>query len=261
MSESSVTVTRRGRVLHAELDRVAKRNSLDRSMLDDLHAALDEAESGGFGVLVISGAGGVFCAGADLATYARAIDDLGALGDFGHRAKTLMHRLARSSVIVVASVDGVAMGGGFELVLSSDIVIATKRARFGLPEIRLGLIPGWDGTQRLARHIGPNRAKEAIMLASVLSATELSAAGLVNRLVEDEELAAVTSTVADSLAAQAPLALAAAKRAITAAVEPDIESAGSEQETRELLALFASDDGREGIAAFLEKRPAEFSGS
>lgn len=260
METEPVVVERDGAVVDVRLNRPRKRNALNLPMLEALHAALDQAEAERASVMLIRGVDGVFCAGADLAVYAENEGDLEALGAFGARAKSLMRRLSRSPVVIVAAVDGVAMGGGFELVLSCDVVLATERARFGLPEIRLGLIPGWEGTQRLARHVGPNKAKEAIMLARVMGADELRQAGLVNRVTTPDELDLHASELAAQLAGQAPLALAAAKRTITAAVEPDASSAGSDLETRELLDLFASQDGREGVAAFLNKRAPRFTG-
>lgn len=249
-----------GGALHVRLNRPDKRNALTGDMLDALHAAVDRVEAERLPVLVLSGAAGVFCAGADIASYSGAIDDPDALASFGARAKSLVHRLSRTPAVVVALVDGVAMGGGFELVLAADLVVATDRARFGLPEIRLGLIPGWEGTQRLARHLGPNRAKEAIFLARVLSADQLAAAGLVSRVVAPEDLAEAGEALVAELTAQAPLALAAAKAAVTASIEPDPETPGSAFETRALLDLFASHDGREGVEAFVTKRPPAFEG-
>lgn len=260
MAAETVILEEHGAVLRVRLNRPDKRNALTLEMLDALHGAVDRVEAERFSVLSISGSQGVFCAGADIETYAGAIDDLETLATFGARAKSLMHRLSRTPTIVVVVVDGVAMGGGFELVLAADLVVASERARFGLPEIRLGLIPGWEGTQRLARHIGPNRAKEAILLARVLTASELTEAGLVTRVVESEALAETAEAVVADLASRAPLALAAAKSAIMASVEPDPATLGSAQETNALLELFSSADGREGIDAFVHKRAAVFEG-
>ncbi|CAN7442968.1 enoyl-CoA hydratase/isomerase family protein [Microbacterium sp. LjRoot45] len=257
---SNVRVERNDAVLRVRLDRAEKRNALTREMLDDLHAAVDLAEADGIPVMVISAAGAAFCAGADIATYVEAIDDLDALADFGARAKSLMHRLSTSPPIVVAAVDGIAMGGGFELVLAADLVYASDRARFGLPEITLGLIPGWEGTQRLVRHLGPTRAKEAILRARAFSAEEMERAGLLNGLTSPERLPALVEEVVADLGQRAPLALAAAKRAIGASYEDAGRSAGTDEETRSLLALFASNDGREGVRAFVEKRAARFEG-
>jgi hypothetical protein len=163
--------------------------------------------------------------------------------------------------IVIAAVDGVAMGGGFELVLSADLVIATRRSRFGLPEVTLGLIPGWGGTQRLTRHLGPNRTKRVVLLGEPLTTAEAYEAGIVTHVVPPEELAVFVEEFAAQLATRAPLALAAAKAAITAAVDPTAGGdAGSALETRLLLELFASEDGREGVAAFTEKRGPVFVG-
>lgn len=259
MSTGLLVDAREG-ALHVRLDRPEKRNALTREMLDGLHAALDRAEDERLPVMVISASGAAFCAGADIATYADDLDDLDALADFSARAKSLMHRLSTSPTIVVAAVDGIAMGGGFELVLAADLVFASDRARFGLPEITLGLIPGWEGTQRLVRHLGPTRAKEAILTARVLSAAELEAAGLVNAVTTPELLSALADDRVADLVSRAPLALAAAKSAIGASYETHGRSPGSEEETRSLLALFASADGREGVRAFVEKRAARFEG-
>lgn len=256
----TLDITHDGAVLRVRLDRPDKRNALTREMLDGLHAALDRAEADRIPVMVVSATGAAFCAGADIATYVEAIDDLDALADFGARAKSLMHRLSTSPTIVVAVVDGIAMGGGFELVLAADLVYASDRARFGLPEITLGLIPGWEGTQRLIRHLGPTRAKEAILRARVFSAAEMDEAGLLNGLTSPDLLPGLVDEVVADLVRRAPLALAAAKRAIGASYENDGRSPGSEEETRSLLALFASADGREGVRAFVEKRAARFEG-
>lgn len=255
-----IVVEPHGGALHVRLDRPEKRNALTRGMLDGLHDALDRAERESTPVMVISATGAAFCAGADIATYVAAIDDLDALADFGARAKSLMQRLSTSPTIVVAVVDGIAMGGGCELVLAADLVYASDRARFGLPEITLGLIPGWEGTQRLVRHLGPTRAKEAILRARVFSAAEMEEAGLLNSVTSPELLPALVDEVVADLVGRAPLALAAAKSAIGASYETDGRSLGSEEETRSLLALFASADGREGVRAFVEKRAARFEG-
>ena len=256
-----VIVSREGRVLRVRLNRPAKRNALTSDMVDALREAVAAAEADSVAVIVIEGAEGFFSAGADIAGYRDAAQNAAALSDFTNRAKALCVELTTARAIVIAAVDGVAMGGGFEIVLSADLVVATRRSRFGLPEVTLGLIPGWGGTQRLTRHLGPNRTKRAVLLGEPVTTAEAYEAGIVTHVAPPEDLAALVDEIAGQLAARAPLALAAAKAAITAAVDPTAgDDAGSALETRLLLDLFASEDGREGVAAFTEKRGPVFVG-
>jgi enoyl-CoA hydratase/carnithine racemase len=259
---SSIAVESSGAAWRVTLDRAEKRNALTSDMIDDLHAALDEAEDAGAIVLVLAAEGSMFCAGADIAGYRDAAEDAGALRVFTDRARGLCTRFTRSPVVVVAAVNGTALGGGFELVLAADIVVSTQSARFGLPELRLGLIPGWGGTQRLPLLVGANRAKRAILLGETFSAAELLDAGLITTLVDtDEELGTAVASLVDQLTSTAPLAAGAAKNAITLAVDPSSgASVGFERERELLLELFDTDDGREGVAAFVEKRPAQWRG-
>jgi len=252
---------REGGVVHIQLTRPAKRNALTSSMIDELRDAVEAAEAADARVIVLSGGDGFFCAGADIAGYRDAAQDPAVLADFTERAKALCVELTTTRAVVIAAVDGVAMGGGFELVLSADLVIASDRSRFGLPEISLGLIPGWGGTQRLARVFGANRAKYAVLTGEPIPVEAALAAGIVSRVVAPHELERVVDELAAALASRAPLALAAAKAAVTEAIDPQHgEDAGSALETRLLLDLFASADGREGVAAFLDKRTPEFVG-
>lgn len=255
---SEIITRTSGRVHQAILHRPDKRNALTAAMIDALHAAVDEAEAAGAAVLVITADGPLFCAGADIAGYRDAVEEPVALRVFTDRARGLCERLARTDMVVVAGVGGTALGGGFELVLAADVVIAVADARFGLPELKLGLIPGWGGTQRLTAQLGAARAKRAILLGDTMTAPELHEAGLIARLVADAaELEETVAEVAQALATGPTAALAAAKHAITAASDGD---AGYRIEREGLLALFGSDDGREGVRAFVEKRPAVWTG-
>jgi len=251
-----LVVTTAGRVTRVQLARAAKRNAITAGMLDCIAAAVDEAERAGSTVIVLSGEPGYFSAGADIALYSESAGDTATLLEFTERANAVCRSLASSPAIVVAVVDGVAMGGGFELVLSSDIVIASDRSRFALPEISLGLIPGWGGTQRLTSIIGAARARHAVLTGAGFDARRAHELGIVSRLVAADELDdEVESTVADLLA-RAPLALAAGKSAVAAS---GTES-GYARETELLMSLFASEDGREGVSAFVEKRAPRFTG-
>ncbi|MFC9983641.1 enoyl-CoA hydratase/isomerase family protein [Microbacterium keratanolyticum] len=259
---SSITVESSDSVWRVTLTRADKRNALTSEMINGLHAALDEAEAADASVLVLTAEGSLFCAGADIAGYRDAADDPAALRLFTDSARGLCTRLTQSPVVIVAAVNGTALGGGFELVLAADIVLSVESARFGLPELRLGLIPGWGGTQRLALHVGANRAKRAVLLSETFSAGELRDAGLVSAVVADAvELETAVADIVGRLAATAPLAASAAKNAITLAVDPHSgASAGFDRERELLLALFDTDDGREGVRAFVEKRAPEWAG-
>lgn len=249
------------RSLFIQLTRPSKRNALTSDMIDAMRDAVAAAEAEGAIVIVISGEPGYFSAGADIAGYRDAAHDPEALSDFTARAKALCVSLTTARAIVVAAVDGVAMGGGFEIVLAADLVVASDRSRFALPEIALGLIPGWGGTQRLTRFLGPNRTKEAVLLGGVMTAAEAHDLGVVNRVVAAGDLDGAVDELVTDLLARAPLALAAGKRAITQSFDAEQgASRGSDLETALLLELFASHDGAEGVAAFVGKRAPRFIG-
>lgn len=258
-----VSVRTSGTTWQVALDRPEKRNALSPEMIKDLHRALDDAEAARATAFVLSGNGSMFCAGADIAGYSDAADDPAALEAFTDRARGFCTRLAQSPVVVVAAVGGTALGGGFELVLGCDIVVSTADARFGLPELRLGLIPGWGGTQRLTQRIGLPRASRAILLGETFAAEELHRAGLVSTIVQTRgELDAAVADLAARLADTAPLAASAAKEAIRLAADPASGSfPGMDRERELLLDLFASADGREGVLAFVEKRAPSWTGS
>lgn len=259
LAGGTVLLTRRAGVLDVQLNRPEKRNALTGAMVEALHEAVSIAEAERPSVLVLRGAPGCFCAGADIAGYLSAATDAAALASFTEQSSDICRRLTTVDTIVVAVVDGIAMGGGFELVLAADLVVASETSRFGLPEVKLGLIPGWGGTQRLSRYVGPNRAKEAILTGAPFGPED--AGGLVNRIVPSAEVESAAAALIDTLVAQAPLALRAAKASIATAYDPERgETAGARLETEHLLALFASDDGREGVSAFVGKRTPIFTG-
>ena len=237
---------------HLELNRPTKRNALDVGMLRELNDAILGRPSVSC-VVVISG-GAFFCAGADIAVYAH--------GDHGQRveltraAGQLIDTLSTTPLPVVAAVEGMALGGGFELVLAADIVVAGHSTQVGLPEVSLGLIPGWGGTQRLAAQVGTRRAKEMIMLQKRIPAEEARVLGLINEVVPDGTSLERALTVARQLVASSATALAATKE-LTSSTE---RSLAYDAERARLTQLFTSADGVEGVAAFVEKRPAFFRG-
>jgi enoyl-CoA hydratase / 3-hydroxyacyl-CoA dehydrogenase len=206
--------------------------------------------------LVIASANpALFCAGADIKALASmdAADGI-ALSDTMH---TLLLELGRSRIVTIAAVNGAALGGGCELAMAADFRIAAQSASFGQPEIKLGIIPGFGGTQRLARLVGAGKALEMNLLGEPIDAFEAWESGLVNSVVPDHDLLDTALAWARRLSTQAPLAIEQIKRAANG---PDLD-AGVALEKAAFAVALGSADAREGTAAFVEKRPARFTGN
>jgi enoyl-CoA hydratase/carnithine racemase len=261
LADGAVLVRRAPHALDVQLHRPAKRNALTAEMIEALHHVFDLVAQERPSTVVLRGVPGCFSAGADIAGYLDAPERAAELRAFTERARDLCTRISTSEAIVIAVVDGMALGGGFELVLAADLVVASAQSRFALPEVRLGLIPGWGGTQRLVRYLGPNRAKEAILTGASLSASAAHQAGIVTLLVPDgDDLDAALDSYLASLT-RAPLAMRAVKATVSTAYDPGAgDTAGAALETQSLLDLFASADGQEGVRAFVEKREPRFVG-
>ena len=248
----SVTVENRGGVALVTIDRQDALNALNVETLTELRDRLRElAQDDAARVVVLTGAGEkAFVAGADI-KYMSVLEatEAQAWGALGHEAARLLEEMPKPTV---AAINGFALGGGCELALGCDIRFAASRALLGQPEIDLGIIPGWGGTQRLARVCGLGVAKELILTGRMVDAQEALRIGLVNAIADpvlDHAMA-----VAEKLSEKAPLALAAAKRLLNA-------SPGAlDQEAVEFGGLFGSADAKEGLAAFAEKRPPRFTG-
>ncbi len=254
-----VVIERSDTVATLRLNRPRALNALDPDTLRAMRAAMDAIEADdGVHAVVITGAGEkAFSAGADIAAMAAmAPTDGHAYARLGHE---VLARVDDCRVPVVAALNGVALGGGCELALACDLVVASERARVGLPEITLGIIPGFGGTQRLVRRIGLARARELIYLGTMVGAADARALGMVDRVVPAERLADEAAGLARELASRAPLALRQAKRATRGAMETTLE-AGLRLEIEAFAATFASDDRVEGLRAFLEKRPPRWKG-
>ena len=250
---------RAGAVTTLTIDRPRALNALDGDTLRELARAVrDVRRDAGVRALVVTGAGEkAFSAGADIAAMAAMSPADGhAYSRLGHE---VLARLEALSIPVVAALNGVALGGGLELALACDLIVASERARLGQPEINLGLIPGFGGTQRLVRRIGQARARELIYLGHPLSAADALRVGLVNRVVPPERLAEEAGGLAAELAAKPPRALAQAKRATAVAADADLET-GCRYEVEAFAVTFASEDRVEGLTAFLEKRPPVWKG-
>jgi len=263
MSDASATPTvvleRTGPVATIRIDRPRALNALDEATLRDLARAIRQVRrDGDVRCVVVTGTGPkAFSAGADIAAMA-SMSPLAAqaYSELGHE---VFGRLAALEVPVVAAVNGAALGGGLELALACDLVVASDQARLGLPETTLGLVPGFGGTQRLALRIGVAKARELIYLGRVIDAGEALRIGLVDRVVGADDLVPETARLAAELAGRAPVALRQAKRLVGAAAEA-VLAAALAHEVDAFAATFASDDRLEGLRAFLEKRAPVWKG-
>ena len=228
---------------------------------DQLRALLDTlsrlAEDGGVRVVVLTGEGRAFAAGADIKEMLQMdVAEASAWGALGHDCARLLETMSQPTV---AAINGFALGGGCELALACDLRYASSDAKIGQPEIAVGVIPGWGGTQRLARVAGVGFAKELILTGRAADADEALRRGLVNAVFEPDELIERVLEVARSLAGKSPLALAAAKASVNRALQGDVEE-GHAAEADAFAQLFASEDQKEGMEAFVEKRAPRFSG-
>ena len=232
-------------------------NALSFDLLDELAAALAALDADpACRAIVLTGSGTrAFAAGADIRELAVQTPVSLLVGD----RFAVWERIAATRTPVIAAVRGFALGGGCELALSCDLIVAGDDAQFGQPEINLGVMPGAGGTQRLTRAIGRARAMDLILTGRNLGAREAESMGLVSRVVPADETLEAALDVARTIAAQAPIAVLAAKEAVRLAEELPL-SAGLRHERRAFFALFASDDQREGMSAFVEKRRPEWKG-
>ncbi len=239
------------------LNRPGALNALNNALMDELTAALDRAEADPeVRAIVITGSDKAFAAGADIKemadkTYAQAVAE-----DFITRN---WERAARCRKPLVAAVAGYALGGGCELAMMCDIVIAADNARFGQPEITIGVVPGAGGSQRLTRSVGKAKAMDMVLTGRMIDAVEAERCGLVSRVTPLASLMSEALAVADKLAALPPVALIAAKALVLAAFDTPLTQ-GVKEERQVFHAMFALDDQKEGMAAFLEKRAPAFKG-
>ena len=247
-----------GRVALLTINRPDKLNALNQQVRDDMLALLDEIEADdGVGAVVITGAGEKsFIAGADIGEFAgrTPFDQREAM-----RSPRIFDVMSSFPKPVIAMINGFCLGGGCELAASCDIRVASDRARFGQPEIKLGLIPGGGGTQRLPRLVGLGQAMRLILSGEMISADEAARIGLVDIVAPADELRATTMELAATIAAKSPLTLKVAKEALRASQRMAVEEGVLYE--RDLFCLcFSSADKEEGVAAFLEKRAAEWKG-
>ncbi|WP_295935796.1 enoyl-CoA hydratase-related protein [uncultured Xanthomonas sp.] len=257
MSGTPVLADTQGAIRILTVNRADKLNALNRQVLQALDAAFAAAaDDPQIRVVVLTGAGEKsFVAGADIAEMNELTPVQGR--DFSQLGQRLMRRIERMPKPVLAMVNGFALGGGLELAMACHLRVAAEGARLGQPEINLGLIPGFGGTQRLLRLVGRAAALELCLLGVPIDAARALQLGLVNRVVAAGELQATTLKLAQQLADAAPLALRGILDAIQIGGESAIEQ-GLEYETAQFGLLFSSEDMREGTRAFLERRPPQF---
>jgi enoyl-CoA hydratase len=238
------------------LNRPKELNALNFSVVGELANALEELDRDQtIRCIVITGAGErAFAAGADIKEMSNKSPIEMMVGGF-----EAWERIRRIHTPLIAAVGGYALGGGCELAMHCDMIIASENARFGQPEILLGIIPGAGGTQRLARTLGKYRAMEIVLTGAPMSAQEMANLGLVNRVVPKGEHLNEAMKLAQTVAAQPPIAVRLAKESVLAAFETPLEE-GLALERKNFFLLFATEDMREGMQAFLEKRKAEFQG-
>jgi enoyl-CoA hydratase len=240
------------------INRPAVLNALNVQVLEELLGAIGLASGDdAVRVVILTGEGRSFVAGADIAQM-QGFTTLEGLrfGDLGH---AVMQGFETMDKPVIAAVNGFALGGGTEISLGCDFIYASTKARFGQPEVNLGIIPGFGGTQRLARTVGMNKARELIYTGAVIDAEEARRIGLVSEVFAPEELMDKVRERARTLLGKGPLALAAAKRVMNKGVDLPLDSA-LEFEKQAFSALFGTEDQTEGMGAFVEKRTAAFKG-
>ncbi|HEY8122729.1 MAG TPA: enoyl-CoA hydratase-related protein [Myxococcota bacterium] len=254
-----VLSARHGAVALLTLNRPDALNALSSALLAELGARIDEvAADASARALVITGAGRAFAAGADIAQM-RGMTPLEgeAFSRLGH---DVFARLEALPIPTIAAVNGFAFGGGCELALACDWIYAAKRARFGQPEVNLGLLPGFGGTSRLTRRVGVGWAKELILSGEPIDAEIAQRIGLVNRVFEEiDPLLAAALATGETIAKKGPVAIAAAKRVMQEAQDADVRVAHALEQVA-FGAIFASADRAEGMDAFLAKRTPKFSG-
>lgn len=257
MSYETLIVETTDAVTLIRLNRPEALNAFNNQLMDEMTAVLDAAEADpGVRCIVITGSDRAFAAGADIKemaskSYAEAFTE-----DFITKN---WERVARCRKPVIAAVAGFALGGGCELAMMCDFIIAAENARFGQPEINLGIVPGAGGTQRLPRYAGKGKAMDMVLTARMMDAAEAERCGLVSRVVPLADLLTTAMDAAKKIASLSPLAVMAAKELVNAAYETPL-SQGVKTERRMFQSLFAFEDQTEGMAAFVEKRPAAFKG-
>jgi enoyl-CoA hydratase len=254
---SWVKVEQRDQVAILTIDKPETLNAIDPGVLEELEAAFLTLERHPrMRVVIVTGAGEkAFSAGGDI----RAMRDMDPLGGrfFAERGHEVLSRIERSRLISIAAVNGYALGGGTELALACDLRVAAERARLGLPEVTIGLFPGWGGTQRITRLVGAGRGKHLVFTGEQIPAAEALEMGLVNKMVPNAEVIPACLAIAERICRNSQRAVEQAKIAIVNGLEQPLHY-GLRLEIESWLVNFATEDRVEGLTAFLEKRPPQW---
>jgi len=262
MSYQEIIVEKLENVGRITLNRPDQLNAVTRKTLEELERALREfSKDPDVRTVILTGAGEkAFCAGADLkgGIFTPKTDSVqGAkLARLGQEFTEMIERYEKP---VIAAVNGFALGGGCEIVLACDMIVASENAQFGQPEINVGLIPGWGGTQRLPRLVGRNKAKGLIFTGDRIVAKEAERIGIVNKVLKPAELQQAALELARKLASKSPIMLRLAKQAVNRGIEMDLKS-GLAEEVKAFRVCFTTQDFKEGLTAFMEKRQPKFEG-
>ena len=241
---------------YVTINRPEALNALNKTVLEelfDVFGKIDEDDS--VKVVILTGEGRSFVAGADIAQMSTlTVSEGRAFGAYGQKVMNYIEKIEKP---VIAAVNGFALGGGCELAMACDFRIASSKAKFGQPEVGLGITPGFGGTQRLSKLVGKGMAKMLILTADTINAEEALRIGLVEKVVEHEELMPACEAIAAKIASKAPIAVGMVKTCINKGYHLDLFS-GSALEAEAFGGCFGTEDQKEGMKAFLEKRPAEF---
>jgi len=259
MDFKTITLERDAHVATITLNRPDKLNALNRELVTELLAAVRALDADPeVRAAIVTGAGEkAFAAGADIAAMSEmTVAQAKAFADLGH---TVGAAIESAHLAVIAAINGFALGGGCEIALACDFAYASDKAKLGQPEVNLGVIPGFGGTQRLARRVGLARARELCMTGDTIGAEEALRIGLVNAVVPHAELLNKARETAKKIASKGPLAIAQCKRVLRRGADVELGVA-NELEAQAFASLFGSSDQREGMKAFLEKRAAKFEG-
>ncbi|NSL88948.1 enoyl-CoA hydratase/isomerase family protein [Chitinophaga solisilvae] len=245
-------------ILIITINRPDKMNALNQLMMQELGLVMDEVYSNrNIKGAIFTGSGEkAFVAGADISEFLSLSPKQG--GELAKSGHVVFHHIENSPKPIIAAVNGFALGGGCELAMACHFRIASENAKFGQPEVNLGLIPGYGGTQRLTQLIGKGKAMELMMTGDMITAAEALSWGLVNHVVKQEELLPKAIAILQKIQAKAPLAVARVVKCVNAALDKDQD--GYEAEIREFAACFSTKDLQEGAAAFVQKRQANFTG-
>lgn len=256
MAYNTLLVETDGPLAIVTVNRPKAMNALNDEFFTELNQLLDELEGNGqTRVMIVTGAEKAFVAGADIVELMKADSEGGRR--ISDKGTVIFRRMEKSNIVSIAAVNGFALGGGWEFAMACDIRIASEKAKMGQPEVSLGVIPGYGGTQRLARLVGPGKAKELILTGDMVGADEGLKIGLVEKVVAPDELMDEAKKMASKILSKGPVAVRIAKECINYGMETDLDD-GLEYETRKFGEIFGTEDKNEGTKAFLDKRKPEF---